>query len=68
MPDGGPAALRWGLSAAPPPIAVVTGRGLDPDLPLFTDTETPPIVDHHRARRRARSGPRMRLIAAGTIG
>jgi len=35
---------RWGLSATPPPIAVVTGRGLDPELPLFTDTETPPIV------------------------
>ena len=36
--------LRWGLSAEPPPIAVVTARGLDPQLPLFTDTETPPIV------------------------
>jgi riboflavin biosynthesis pyrimidine reductase len=36
--------LRWGLSAEPPPIAVVTVRGLDPNLPLFTDTETPPIV------------------------
>ncbi len=35
---------RWGLPAAPPPIAVVTGRGLDPDSPLFTDTVTPPIV------------------------
>ena len=35
---------RWGLPAAPPPIAVVTGRGLDPAAPLFTDTETPPIV------------------------
>lgn len=35
---------RWGLPAAPPPIAVVTGRGLDADLPLFTDFETPPIV------------------------
>jgi 5-amino-6-(5-phosphoribosylamino)uracil reductase len=36
--------LRWGMSAEPPPIAVVTARGLDPQLPLFTDTETPPIV------------------------
>ncbi len=36
--------LRWGLPAAPPPIAVVTGRGLDPRSPLFTDTVTPPIV------------------------
>lgn len=35
---------RWGLPAGPPPIAVVTGRGLDPALPLFTDFETPPIV------------------------
>lgn len=36
--------LRWGLTAAPPPIAVVTARGLDPMSPLFTDTVTPPIV------------------------
>ena len=35
---------RWGLPTQPPPIAVVTNRGLDPRLPLFTDTETPPIV------------------------
>ncbi len=35
---------RWGLPAQPPPIAVVTGRGLDPQSPLFTDTVTPPIV------------------------
>jgi 5-amino-6-(5-phosphoribosylamino)uracil reductase len=36
--------LRWGLSATPPPIAVVTSKGLDPDLPIFTDTVTPPII------------------------
>lgn len=36
--------LRWGLPAAPPPIAVVTARGLDPDLPIFTDTVVPPII------------------------
>jgi riboflavin biosynthesis pyrimidine reductase len=36
--------LRWGLSATPPPMAVVTGRGLDPDLPIFTDTVTPPMI------------------------
>lgn len=36
--------VRWGLPAAPPPIAVVTGRGLDADLPLFTGFETAPIV------------------------
>ncbi len=35
---------RWGLPATPPPIAVVTGRGLDPQSPLFVDTVTPPIV------------------------
>jgi len=40
---------RWGLPPGPPPIAVVTGRGLDADLPLFTDTETPPIVITPRA-------------------
>jgi len=36
--------VRWGLPATPPPIAVVTARGLDPQSPLFTDTVTPPIV------------------------
>ncbi|MGS0687029.1 pyrimidine reductase family protein [Nakamurella sp. GG22] len=36
--------LRWGFGAEPPPIAVVTGRGLDPGSPLFVDTRTPPIV------------------------
>ncbi len=35
---------RWTRPAAPPPIAVVTARGLDPELPLFTDTLTAPIV------------------------
>ncbi len=35
---------RWGLPATPPPLAVVTNRGLDPRLPLFTDTVVPPIV------------------------
>ncbi len=40
---------RWGRPAGPPPIAVVTGRGLDPDLPLFTDFVTPPIVVTPRA-------------------
>lgn len=41
--------VRWGRPAAPPPIAVVTGRGLDPDLPLFTAFETAPIVITPRA-------------------
>ena len=45
--------LRWGLPAEPPPIAVVTARGLDPLSPLFTDTVTPPIVITTRRRRRA---------------
>lgn len=40
---------RWGLPTVPPPIAVVTGRGLDPELPLFTDFETAPIVITPRA-------------------
>lgn len=35
---------RWGRPPTPPPIAVVTGRGLDASLPLFTDFETRPIV------------------------
>jgi len=35
---------RWGRSAEPPPIAVVTTRGLDAASPLFTDTVTTPIV------------------------
>ena len=35
---------RWGLSPAAPPIAVVTARGLDPESPLFTETDTPPVV------------------------
>lgn len=35
---------RWGRPVEPTPIAVVTGRGLDRDLPLFTDTEVRPIV------------------------
>ncbi len=36
--------VRWGLPGTPPPIAVVTNRGVAADLPLFTDTVTPPIV------------------------
>lgn len=41
--------VRWGRPAAPPPIAVVTGRGIDADLPLFTSFETAPIVVTPRA-------------------
>jgi len=41
--------VRWGLPVAPPPIAVVTARGLDRASPLFTDTVTPPIVITTRA-------------------
>jgi riboflavin biosynthesis pyrimidine reductase len=40
---------RWGRSEQPPPIAVVTGRGLDAHLPLFTDFQTRPIVITPRA-------------------
>ena len=35
---------RWGLSETAPPIAVVTTRGLDPESPIFTETDTPPVV------------------------
>jgi riboflavin biosynthesis pyrimidine reductase len=56
--------VRWGLSAEPPPIAVVTTRGLDPQLPLFTDTETPPIVvTTHEGARAVPEGAR--TITAG---
>lgn len=34
---------RWGLGD-PPRVAVVTGRGLDADLSIFTDSAAPPIV------------------------
>lgn len=40
---------RWGLPDTPPPIAVITNRGVAADLPLFTDTVTPPIVITPRA-------------------
>ena len=36
--------LRWTGTEQPTPIAVVTGRGLDPDHQLFTDTVVPAIV------------------------
>ncbi len=36
--------VRWGRPAQPPPIAVVTRRGLPADLGFFTDVDTPPIV------------------------
>lgn len=34
---------RWGFDG-PPPIAVITGSGLPPDSPLYTQTVVPPIV------------------------
>ena len=68
MPPRRARRLRWGLSAAPPPIAVVTGRGLDPSLPLFTDTETPPIVITTAAARRRRSGRRRTIIGRPRSG
>jgi riboflavin biosynthesis pyrimidine reductase len=56
---------RWGAAPAPPPIAVVTARGLDPDHPLFTDTVTPPIVI--TTRRAATTAPRgATVILAGS--
>lgn len=57
--------VRWGAGAEPPPIAVVTGRGLDPAHPLFTDTVTPPLVI--TTRRAAAAVPdSARVIIAGT--
>ncbi len=53
----------WGRPADPPPIAVVTGRGLDPNLPLFTDTETPPIVVTTEAAAARVPGCARRVIA-----
>lgn len=55
---------RWGLGT-PPPIAVVTGRGLDPDLGIFTDNETPPIVITTTAGARRMSGFPATVIDAG---
>ncbi len=64
-PDRAARRLRWGFGAEPPPIAVVTGRGLDPRSPLFADTLTPPIVitTEHGART-VPDG--VRVIVAGT--
>ena len=57
--------VRWGAPAEPPPIAVVTGRGLDPQQPLFTDTVTPPIVITTRSAA-ATVPASARVIVAGT--
>ncbi len=56
---------RWGFPVAAPPIAVVTRGGLDPALPLFTDTDTPPIVVTTESG--ASSVPAgVRVVVAGT--
>ena len=55
--------LRWTGSDQPTPIAVVTGHGLDPDLPLFTDTVVPPIVITTAAAGKVPDGAR--VIVAG---
>ncbi|MBM9467072.1 pyrimidine reductase family protein [Nakamurella leprariae] len=58
---------RWGLGVIPPPLAVVTGRGLPADSPVFTDTVTPPIIvttDAAAASVPADSGAR--VLVAGT--
>jgi riboflavin biosynthesis pyrimidine reductase len=36
--------VRWGLPARPPPIAVITNRGLPHSLPLFRKSASPPII------------------------
>jgi 5-amino-6-(5-phosphoribosylamino)uracil reductase len=57
--------VRWGFDAEPPPIAVVTGRGLDPGSPLFVDTRTSPIViTTERAADTVPDG--VRVVVAGT--
>ena len=39
--------LRWGLTAEPPPIAVVTARGLDPTVCRCSPTRDAADRDHH---------------------
>ncbi|GGM16961.1 pyrimidine reductase family protein [Nakamurella endophytica] len=55
---------RWGLGD-PPPVAVVTRGGLDPDLPLFTRTSVPPIVLTTAAGAARLSGVPATVLAVG---
>ncbi len=62
---------RWGLGGAPP-VAVVSGRGLDRDLDIFTglftdvaDDQTPPIVITTTSGARRMAGFPATVIEAG---
>ena len=55
---------RWGLGAAPR-VAVVTGRGLDRELPLFADPDLPPIVVTTAATAARMSDYPATVVAAG---
>jgi len=54
----------WGLGGQPP-LAVLTAGGLDPQLPIFTDTPVPPIVVTTRAGATLMSGINASVIVAG---
>jgi riboflavin biosynthesis pyrimidine reductase len=56
---------RWGFGG-PPPIAVVTRRGLDRELGIFTDNEVQPIVITSTAGAARMSGHPATVIEAGT--
>ncbi len=55
---------RWGLGA-PPGVAVVSGRGLDADLGIFTHNEVPPIVITTTAGAQRMAGFPATVIDAG---
>lgn len=55
---------RWGFDS-PPPVAVVTRGGLDPELPVFTDTIVAPIVLTTTRAAREMSGLPATVIGAG---
>jgi riboflavin biosynthesis pyrimidine reductase len=56
---------RWGLGA-PPRVAVVTARGLDAELGIFTDSEAPPLVITTAAGASRMSGFPATIVEAGT--
>jgi riboflavin biosynthesis pyrimidine reductase len=56
---------RWGLGG-PPPLAVVSGWGLDRGLGIFTGSETPPIVITTTAGAKRMDGFPATVIDAGS--
>ncbi len=56
---------RWGLGDAPP-VAVISGSGLDRDLSIFADSDTRPIVITTRSAAQRMSGYPATVIDAGT--